>query len=162
MGAQCYNFNVAFQGADSIYPRLAGRQIPGTLMEAALKPLCIWCWITVYPGFPLLGHLVIGSVLMCQIKNNKKKNSSQSDSCSEQYPWVETWKSFWGHVSQGLCTRRVTSVHSSASQLLFSVFQWTTHRLFHFLKQIYFLQMQYMYPMHLDHTHHKFPFCASL
>lgn len=73
MGAQCYNFNVAFQGADSIYPRLVGRQIPGTLMEAALKPLCIWCWITVYPGFPLLGHLVIGSVLMCQIKNNKKK-----------------------------------------------------------------------------------------
>lgn len=74
MGAQCYNFNVAFQGADSIYPRLVGRQIPGTLMEAALKLLCIWCWITVYPGFPLLGHLVIGSVLMCQIKNNKKKN----------------------------------------------------------------------------------------
>lgn len=78
MGAQCYNFNIAFQGADSIYPRLVGRQIPGTLMEAALKPLCIWCWITVYPGFPLLGHLVIGSVLMRQIKNNKKKKTVHS------------------------------------------------------------------------------------
>lgn len=52
-------------------------------METALKPLCIWCWITVYSGFALLGHLVIGSVLMCQIKNNKKRKTVHSQILAE-------------------------------------------------------------------------------
>lgn len=69
MGAKCYNFNATFQGDDSIYPRLVERQYSGLPDVKGFKPpLHMVFDHSLYPGFPLLGYLVICFELMCHIK----------------------------------------------------------------------------------------------